>query len=452
MHMPTFLRKRKELKQQMALARPELVGRQLEKFRELAKHVALHSPYYQRIIRDCAIDLATATPDDFPVLTKTELLKNFDDIVTDRRITRESIERFLEKSNDPCELLHGDYYVVRSSGSSGEIGYFVFSREDWSRGLAQVDRTKRSKWFWRKRKVAFIGAASGHYAGITLLMSGWVSINKLLYDFHPIEVNRPLADIVGELNDYQPDILVGYPTVLNMLAERQEAGSLHISPYLINCSGEPVGSGLRARIETAFGGKLVSVYASSEHMYMGVHHPENDGMWLLEDDLIFEPAEDHVCVTNLFNRTLPLIRYRMNDALQPSLGVPQHGPYQTIREIVGRQESAPMFLNKHGDRDFISPSAICEFHVNGLERFQLHITGETEFIFKVCLNKQLSENARKDTLEQVNRKLRQLLLEKDMSNVRFSIAQPEQLAIDPATRKFPLVIGSIPAVGISLAA
>jgi phenylacetate-CoA ligase len=452
MHMQTFLKKRKELRRNKQLARPELMAVQLAKFRDLVRHVAQHSPYYQRVIREGNIDIESATPDDFPVLTKAELLQHFDDIVTDRRITRDGIREFLLTSSNPCDLLHGEYYVVRSSGSSGETGYFVFSRQDWSRGLAQVDRTKRPKWFWRKRKVAFIGAASGHFAGITMLMSGWVSINKLLYDFHPVEVNRPLGEVVTDLNQYQPDILVGYPTVLGMLAERQEAGSLQIAPYLINCSGEPVSAAIRSRLERTFDSQLVSVYASSEHMYMGVHHPGDDGMWLLEDDLIFEPAEDHVCVTNLFNRTLPLIRYRMNDALQASSGAPTHGPYQTIREVVGRQESAPVFLNKSGERDFISPSAICEFQVDGVERFQMHIRGETEFTFKVCLRDRLTDQQRADTLERVGAGLRAMLEDKNMGNVRFIIEPSKDLYIDPATRKFPLVIGNRRPVGMSLAA
>ena len=56
------------------------------KFRALVRHAHAHSRYYAGIIRDRALDVETCMPADFPVLTKSILMANFDDIVTDRRI------------------------------------------------------------------------------------------------------------------------------------------------------------------------------------------------------------------------------------------------------------------------------------------------------------------------------------------------------------------------------
>ena len=67
---------------------------------------------------------------------------------------------------------------------------------------------------------------------------------------------------------------------------------------------------------------------------MGLSRPEDGGMYLLEDDLIFELEADHTCVTNLFNRTLPLIGYRMEDVLLPLESAPGSWPFRKVREIV----------------------------------------------------------------------------------------------------------------------
>jgi phenylacetate-CoA ligase len=87
----TMIRKRLELGQNKKMTRPQLETLQLQKFHQLVKHAANHSPYYQRIIRERALDPATCTPGDFPVLSKSILIENFDDIVTDRRINKQVI-------------------------------------------------------------------------------------------------------------------------------------------------------------------------------------------------------------------------------------------------------------------------------------------------------------------------------------------------------------------------
>jgi len=56
----------------------------LRKFRALVRHANARAPYYADIIRARGIDVATCTPADFPVLTKSLLMANFDGIVTDK--------------------------------------------------------------------------------------------------------------------------------------------------------------------------------------------------------------------------------------------------------------------------------------------------------------------------------------------------------------------------------
>jgi phenylacetate-coenzyme A ligase PaaK-like adenylate-forming protein len=59
--------------------RAEPNERKLAKFRALVRHANACAPYYAKIIRERAINPDTCVPMDFPVLTKSALMANFDE-------------------------------------------------------------------------------------------------------------------------------------------------------------------------------------------------------------------------------------------------------------------------------------------------------------------------------------------------------------------------------------
>jgi hypothetical protein len=103
-------------------------ARKLGRFRDLARHANDHAPYPARIIKEREIDLNNCMRLDFPVLTKAMLMTNYDDIVTDRLISKQVIADFLGKPSDPKELLFDKYVVLHTSGTSREVGYFVYGK------------------------------------------------------------------------------------------------------------------------------------------------------------------------------------------------------------------------------------------------------------------------------------------------------------------------------------
>ena len=133
MRLGTLLRTRLDHLHNERLTRPQLEARQLAKFRRLVRFAQRRSPYYARVIAERKIDPEHCTPQDFPVLTKRDVAQQFDELVTDRGITREALLRFLERSRDPGELFLDYFNVVHTSGSSGEPGCFVYSPHDWTR-------------------------------------------------------------------------------------------------------------------------------------------------------------------------------------------------------------------------------------------------------------------------------------------------------------------------------
>jgi phenylacetate-CoA ligase len=434
----TYLEAVARLRYNARLTRPQFEAERLLRFRDLVRHAQQHSPYYASIMQKRRIDADNCLPTDFPVLTKRSLMDHFDDIVTDRRITAAGISDFLQYSRDPEEYYLGEFVVLHTSGSSGEVGYFVFSMPDWMRGLAELQRVNPPKLLFSR--IAFFGATGGHFGGVSMTVT---ARQDNLYDVATFDINDPLAETLAKLNVFQPHVLGGYATGHKILAEAQLAGRLMIQPEALQSGGEPLSVGDQAWLEEVFGCPCINVYAATESMVMGVARTGDPGMTLFDDDLIFEFAADHFLVTNLFNRTLPLIRYRMSDTLHPTNLQSPYGHYPVIEPVVGRNELMPAFRNSQGEIDFISPLVIAEIFIPGVWRFQMRLIDDTAFRFAVCLDTAIDATDRSTAIAATEIRLREILGQKGLDNVQFRVEVVDDIPVDPVTRKFKLVLPKI---------
>jgi phenylacetate-CoA ligase len=426
--------------------RADLDALKLERFRALVRHANARAPYYANLIRERAIDLDRCVPADFPVLTKSILMANFDAIVTDRRISRKVVADFLTRSSDPRDRLFGEFTVMHTSGTSGEVGYFLNAPADYKRIRASTGRGgkalreflgKRSRRF-RRVRVAFYGATGGHYAGVTGIAAMQRGLLRLFVRAAAFEVNTPLPQVVAALNAFQPEALMGYTTALKMLAKEQRAGRLRLAPIVLAGTGEVTSAGDLALLSAAFGARAFSVYACTEHGVLGLSDSGGDTMTLMDDGLIFEFHEDHSIITNLFNFTMPLIRYRMSDILQP-VSAPDARRI-TIRNLVGRCEHMPTFRNSAGAMDFLSPHTINEVFVRGVTRFQMQISGPTTFRFPFCVEPGMNPEDRVATTAALTARLQEILRQKGLGNVTFEAPIVDDIPVNARTRKFQLIV------------
>ncbi|CAN5503125.1 N/A [soil metagenome] len=422
------------------MSRDQLEAMQLRKFRRLAASVQVHSPFYADIIQSRSIDVRSCCPEDFPILTKSLLMANFDRVVTDRRISKSALTNFIKHSQNPAELFLDEFFVVHTSGSSGEIGIFAFSQKDWARGLAQMGRHHTSGSGSERRKAATFNATDGHYAAISWSQILNQAPFNLYYDLLALEINSPLPSIIDQLNAFQPDSLSGYVNAMKVLAEEQRSGKLRISPREISVGGEVLAEQDKQSLEATFRCPVNNYYATTEHMYMGRSLPGDSTIHLWEDDLIFELHDDHTIVTNLFNLTLPLIRYRMDDILKPRERKTSPWPYTEIEGLIGRIENPPRFINQDGVEDFISPHTILDIFIPGVRRFQMQLQSKSSFQFAVCLEQSLNQQAETDAIAGIRSRLNNILARKKMANVRFNVVVADELPIDPLTRKFRLIL------------
>jgi phenylacetate-coenzyme A ligase PaaK-like adenylate-forming protein len=256
-----------------------------------------------------------------------------------------------------------------------------------------------------------------------------------------IEINRPLAEIVAQLNAHRPELLVGYTAHLAALAAEQRAGRLGLSLLSVVCTGEALPPPEREAIEQGFGAPAVSLYGSSEHLQMGLSPPDGRCLVLYDDDLIYEIREEDILVTNLFNRTMPLIRYLMADVLRPLPRRRAAPPYLEIEITAGRGDlPRPRFETRDGGEASLNPNALFATFIPGLIRLQMQILGRASFRLCAWPMPGLGAGRLETALEELHRRVRAMLDANHMDNVVFEIAPTEELSLDAGTRKFPRIV------------
>ena len=108
-------------------------------------HVAKErSPWHRERLAHIDPDRVTeADLASIPPMTKDDMMRNFDAVVTDLRLRREAVETHLDGLTTGA-YLHDAYTVVASGGSSGTRGVFVYDWDGWLGVLLSF--TRRRAW------------------------------------------------------------------------------------------------------------------------------------------------------------------------------------------------------------------------------------------------------------------------------------------------------------------
>jgi phenylacetate-coenzyme A ligase PaaK-like adenylate-forming protein len=194
--------------------------------------------------------------------------------------------------------------------------------------------------------------------------------NQLFTELRPgrtdaprLAVTMPVAEVVGSLNAYQPEAVITYPTYIRRLAEEQDAGRLQISPRLFCSVAESLTPDVRELAREIWKASVLDSYSATEAGPMAQECPWTTGLHVVEDLLVLEVVDrnnrpvpagvtgEKVLVTNLFNRTLPLIRYELSDLVALADGPCPCGRSQLrLASIEGRREDILSLPGRHGGR------------------------------------------------------------------------------------------------------
>ena len=329
--------------------RERLAAERQRRLRILLGHAKATSPWHRSRLQ--TIDPSSATEADLskvPTMTKSELMMHWSQIVTDPRLTREAVDDYVRDLPENTYLF-GRYHVLASSGSSGQRGTFIC---DWSELMDMWLTAAR----WTTRNKALSGAPAFPEPMVGVFADRGAHASYIFPSLFgsatriAIPATRPLSEIVSFLNKVQPRTLATYASMWTLLASEAKAGRLNISLGRAGTSGEPLFPEIRAAVERCWPVRVDNLYRASEGFYAGVCHRSNDGH--LPDDLcILEPVDDQgrpvppgqkaakFYFSNLYNFTLPLIRYEVTDEItvidEPCACGSQH---RRVAEVLGRND------------------------------------------------------------------------------------------------------------------
>ncbi len=312
--------------------RPGIERRQLDRLQDLLAYVRAHSPYLANLYRDLPSPLTDIR--QLPAVTKSEMMFHFDDWVTDPDVTRKDVEAFIADPELVGHDYHGRYVVCTTSGATGtpailmhdQRALMIYNVLGYIRSLPVMLSSPAKLWtlLRGRARLAAVFVTGGHFLGSTMMTRRhrampWRARTQRLFS-----AMTPLHELVKELNDFQPVMPGGYPSVLEALAEQKRSGTLRIHPVLISAAGETLTAAAREQIATTFGCRVSNYYGSSEAVGL-TYECAAQGLHVNSDWYIVEPVDDQgdpvpagqlshgVLVTNLANRVQPIIRYEMGD-------------------------------------------------------------------------------------------------------------------------------------------
>jgi putative adenylate-forming enzyme len=359
-----LLRVRRRYARRDRWTREELAAHQASALRAVREHAMARSPFYRRL-HDGKQDAPLV---DLPPVTKRMVMDHFDEIVTDRAIRLADVREHLARGSADDPFL-GRYWVTATAGSTGAPGIFLHDRREWLTVLASYARA--NDW-------AHVRAGVTHVLKLAVVSSRtpWhqsALVGKTLKSPFVralrLDATAPVTEIVEELNEFQPESIVGYASMLRLLANEQVSGRLRIRPAAAMSASEVLTAESRARIRQAWGVEAFDVYAATEPAGIASECDRHAGLHLYEDLVLTEIVDQEnrpvptgsfgvkTLVTVLFRTTQPLVRYEMSDRVAALEGVCACGrPFLRIASVEGREEDVLMMSGRDGSAARVHPN------------------------------------------------------------------------------------------------
>ncbi|EYF02312.1 phenylacetate--CoA ligase family protein [Chondromyces apiculatus] len=277
---------------------------------EAIRYAEQHVPLYRRRFADHGVRARDVqSPDDllrFPVLTKSDIRKHGKELI--------------------AEGFHGKMYQSGTGGSTGEPIQFSYDHRTYESRIAAAMRAdgwagaspgERELHIWSRATTPETPLRKAkRRAHETILRKRMICAWELGQD--------QLADLCDTIEDFQPRVIISYPTPLYHLSRYAlEKGRRLPSPRGIVTSAERLFQHHREVIERAFDAKIFDRYGCREVMLIASECERHEGKHLNLENVHVEivrsgrhagagePGE--VILTDLNCRSMPLIRYKNED-------------------------------------------------------------------------------------------------------------------------------------------
>ena len=364
---------KRDLAKTSALSGTDLRRWQEERCWEVARFHAAHNPAYRRLLGG-------------------ELPKSWSDLpVVSKSVFQQPLESLLRPGISRRTL-----HLASTSGSSGQPFFFARDRATHARSWALIGQ--------RYGQFGLgLDSRQARFYGIPL--EGMARYRERMKDrlmnrarFPVFDLSDPiLGEFVRRFDGDRFEYVYGYTNSLVIFARYLRAAGVvlsHRCPTLRACitTSEMFGPADRSLLENAFGVPVVNEYGASETGIIAIENPDRE--WVVSQETLFlETVDDEgrpagegvageILVTDLFNRAMPFIRYRIGD--RGALGQGRQGR-QILGELEGRVNdtirlpsgrTSPGLTFYYVSRSLLEQSGL-------LREFVIRQTALDEFVFDV---------------------------------------------------------------------
>jgi phenylacetate-coenzyme A ligase PaaK-like adenylate-forming protein len=394
------------------LNRAALLALQDKRLRELLRVAVARSPFYREKYR--GLDIARCPLHELPPVDKKEMMANFDDFVADRRLKKTALRAWVADKQNLGRMYLGKFIVFNTSGTTGENALVVYDRRgfDWVHAAFIARHTLPVEPSWWKRAMTFLQFLLVHrhrLAAVVMTGGPYPAYTASLFTprFHDwflkeqiFSLRDPVEKIVADLNAFQPDSLVSYPSLLGVLAREQLAGRLRVrfdGEYAsVAGTSEPLSEKTKQLSKAAWGRDVQDTYGCAECFVLARSCSAFKRMHVMEDFCIVEVVDRHgkpvpdgrpgdkILVTNLFNHVQPFIRYEVGDVTGYSTEPCACGlPFRTLLPVEGRTDDVFYIDRPGGGYEAVHPYLFLGpiVELTEIREFQLAQTGRNEITF-----------------------------------------------------------------------
>jgi phenylacetate-CoA ligase len=286
---------------------PEVIrARQLAALQRQLRHAYATAPYYRAVW-----DAAGVHPDD---------VKSLDDLEAFPILTKADIRRH-ERNLISSEYDVAKLRLKRTSGSTGvPLNIYIDEPAVQWKTACTLRSDEWSGWRLGQRVAKVWGNPEYRHFGIKGRLRNYFFDRAIYLDTLNLNDAR-LAEFTAKIRRHCPGLLFGHAHSLYLLAvSLKKSGIANIRPNGIISTAMLLHDWQRAVIEQVFGCPVTNRYGCEEVSLIASECEEHSGLHVNADSIFTEidASTGHLLVTDLTNRAMPLIRYRIGDVVVPS--------------------------------------------------------------------------------------------------------------------------------------
>lgn len=295
---PFFIRKElKEVERLYNMTDDERMEYDNQAFLRIFRIAIRKSPFYKKLYSESGINESDIQSikdiGKLPIITKGQI--------------RNCSEKLLTRSKKGLKISH-------TSGTTGEPLTIYLN---W-----RTSKRARAYHYCYYKKNGFVLGKDRHISIRGFLQKKDIKLNLHIANtlfLSSYNIRQETAQLYyNEIKKYAPKAISGYPNSLYSLALLLKDMNLKLEIPLCFTSSETLYDHQRLLISEIFGCDIYDIYGNSEHACLLYEGKNNNGYFKAPGSGHLEFNPNGIIATSFINEAWPLIRYQMNDMMEPS--------------------------------------------------------------------------------------------------------------------------------------